>query len=174
MKTFRIETERLLITQFDENMVESVRRNSLDEDIRKFVPDEVFETIEEARDTIRFLMQCYDGNTGPFVYPVLLKNNENIGYVQAVPLEENCWEVGYSIAKNHTCHGYATEALSAFIPVIMKHLNISKIWGVCRRDNIASMKVLEKCFFVLQEKMIMNYHGNEHEVCKYLYSANVS
>jgi ribosomal-protein-alanine N-acetyltransferase len=53
-----ITTDRLLITEFHEEMAECVHLNSLDEDNRKFVPDEVFETVEEAEETIRFLMGC--------------------------------------------------------------------------------------------------------------------
>ena len=170
MNDLRIETERLIITHFDESMIESVHRNSLDKDVREFVPDEVFETINEAESTVRFLIQCYEGNTGPFVYPILLKSNENIGYVQAVPLENGEWEVGYHIAQSHTRNGYATEALLAFIPVILERLSVPNIWGVCRSDNKASLRVLEKCSFILQEKNAMNYHGAKHEVCKYLYS----
>ena len=45
MENFKIETDRLVITKFDESMIESVHLNSLDEDNRKFVPDEVFETL---------------------------------------------------------------------------------------------------------------------------------
>ena len=47
-----IETERLIITEFTLDMAESVHINSLDEDNRRFVPDEVFETIDEAKETI--------------------------------------------------------------------------------------------------------------------------
>ena len=48
MEKFFIETERLIITEFDESMIESVHENSLDEDNRRFVPDEVFETVEDG------------------------------------------------------------------------------------------------------------------------------
>lgn len=88
MNQFRIETDRLIITEFDESMAEAVHINSLDDDNRKFVPDEVFETVDVARDTILFLMDCYKGTDGPFVYPILLKSGENIGYVQAAPIDE--------------------------------------------------------------------------------------
>ena len=43
-----IETQRLIITEFQPEMAEAVHLNSLDEDTRRFVPDEVFETVEEA------------------------------------------------------------------------------------------------------------------------------
>ena len=52
----KIETERLIITEFTMDMAEAVHLNSLDEDNRRFVPDEVFETAEEAADTVGFLM----------------------------------------------------------------------------------------------------------------------
>ena len=37
----KIETERLIITEFTMDMAEAVHLNSLDEDNRRFVPDEV-------------------------------------------------------------------------------------------------------------------------------------
>ena len=59
-------------------MAETVHLNSLDEDNRKFVPDEVFETIQEAQDTINFLIECYKGTSGPFVYPISKNINEAV------------------------------------------------------------------------------------------------
>ena len=44
-----IKTQRLEITEFTLDMVEDVHLNSLDEDNRKFNPDEVFETMEDAQ-----------------------------------------------------------------------------------------------------------------------------
>lgn len=52
---FNLETERLVITEFTPDMAQAVHENSLDEDTRRFVPDEVFETVEDAADAIDFL-----------------------------------------------------------------------------------------------------------------------
>ena len=38
-----IETNRLIITKFTHDMAEAVHQNSLDEDTRRFLPEEVFE-----------------------------------------------------------------------------------------------------------------------------------
>jgi len=165
---FRIETERLVITEFDEGMAESVHENSLDDDIRRFVPDEVFETVEDARRTILSLMACYNDNDEPFVYPILLRSGENIGYVQAIPIR-NGWEIGYHVVKKHTGNGYATEAVTAFLPIIMKRLGIDRISGLCAVENTASCRVLEKCGFRLEYKGSGNYQGSAREVCRYLY-----
>ena len=121
-----IETERLTITRFTMDMATAVHLQSLDEDNRRFVPDEVFETVEEAADTVSFLMSVYDNGDGPLVYPVLLKDSTYIGYVQAVPFDDGTWEIGYHIGKSYTKNGYATEAVKAFLPVILPRLGDRK------------------------------------------------
>lgn len=163
----RIETERLIITEFDLSMAESVHRNSLDEDNRRFVPDEVFETVEEARETIEFLMSVYESGEGPLVYPVLLQKGTNVGYVQLVPFEEG-FEVGYHIGKEYTCNGYATEALKAFLHEVMAQKNLDKVYGVCLFENIASKKVLEKCGFIKEYEGPGEYQGEKRQIAKYV------
>ena len=164
----RIETERIIITKFDLSLAESVHRNSLDEDNRRFVPDEVFETVEEAKETIEFLMSVYESGEGPLVYPVLLKNGANIGYVQLVPIEEG-FEVGYHIGKEYTSRGYATEALKAFLNEIMPQKNLYRVYGICVSENIASKKVMEKCGFEKQYEGIGEYQGERREIAKYIW-----
>ena len=54
-----IKTKRLYITEFKESMAESVCLNSLDDDNRRFIPDEVFESVDEARKTLSALVSFY-------------------------------------------------------------------------------------------------------------------
>ena len=165
-----IKTERLEITEFTLDMVEAVHINSLDEDNRKFNPNEVFETMEDAQDTVEFLMSVYENGDGPLVYPVLLTDGTNIGYVQAVPMDDDKWEVGYHIAQKYVGKGYATEAVKAFLPVVMKELNITEILGICVAENIPSIKVLEKAGFVKEFEGIGNYQGEDREICRFIYT----
>ena len=96
-----IETERLIITEFTMDMAQVVQENSVDEDNKKFVPDEVWESVEEVEETLEFLIAQYGSFEGPLVYPIIVKeNNDNIGYVQLVPIEDGMWEIG--------CYGYGT------------------------------------------------------------------
>ena len=161
-------TERLIITEFSLSMAESVHINSLDEDNRKFVPDEVFETIEDAEETIKYLISVYKTDDGPLVYPVLLKDGTNIGYVQLVPMEDT-FEVGYHIAKPYTCNGYATEALKAFLDYILTCKNIKKVYGICMCENIASVKVLEKCGFTKESEGQGKYQGEIKNIVRYVF-----
>lgn len=161
----KIETERLIICEFTVDMAEDVHKNSLDDDNRRFVPDEVFETVEIAKETVEFLIGQYDSDDGPFVYPIITKKNENIGYVQLVKIQEG-WEVGYHIAKKYTSKGYATEAVKAFLPYIAEKINLEKIWGICLKDNVASAKVMEKCGFENIFVGVGIYQGEEREIIK--------
>ena len=166
---FELLTERLMITEFTPDMAQAVHENSLDEDNRRFVPDEVFETVEDAAETIDFLMSRYGGCEGPFVYPVLLKDKTNIGYVQAIPIDDGVWEIGFHIGARYTKHGYATEAVKAFLPVAMKKLGLEKMAGICLAENIASQRVMEKSGFALEFKGIDTYQGEQREICRYWY-----
>lgn len=165
----RIETERLLITEFNMAMAEDVHKNSLDEDNRRFVPDEVFVTIEEAKETIEFLMSVYESGKGPLVYPVLLQDETNIGYVQLVPIKEG-FEVGYHIGADYTGNGYATEALKAFLDYMMPGKGIDRVYGICVSENIASKRVLEKCGFQKEYEGEGKYQGENKYIVKYIYT----
>jgi RimJ/RimL family protein N-acetyltransferase len=163
----KLETERLIITEFTTDMAQAVHENSLDEDNRRFVPDEVFETVEDALETIGFLMSCYDGSEGPFVYPVLTKEDGiNLGYVQLAPLDDGIWEIGYHIAKQYTGNGYATEAVKAFLPVMAEKINASEVYGICLTENVASIHVLDKCGFEKVFSGSGEYQGETRDIYK--------
>ena len=162
-----IKTSRLTITTFSLDMAQSVYENSQDDDTRRFVPDEVYDSVEEARVAIEFLISRYESTDGPFVYPVITNNEgKNIGYVQLCKLDEGTWEIGYHIAKDFTGKGYATEAVKAFLPAMAQKLNIKEIYGICLAENLASVRVLEKCGFIQIYQGLGNYQGKEAQIIK--------
>jgi RimJ/RimL family protein N-acetyltransferase len=164
----RIETERLVITDFRSDMARAVHLGSLDEDTRRFLPDEVFETEEIAAEVIADLMDCYSGTEGPFVHPMLL-DGEYAGYVQLVPIE-NGWEIGYHTVKAHTGQGLATEAVHAFLPVMMDKLGLTQVAGICDAQNAASIRVMEKCGFTRVYEGDALYHGDMKPIVRMVYS----
>ena len=163
-----IETKRLILKRLSLDMAYDIHINSLDEDNRFFVPDEVFETVDEAREAIKYLMGQYDNNTGPKLYAIFTKDNKNIGYVQLVPIDDNEWEIGYHIAKPYTKCGYASEAVSEFITYVFKELNVNRIYGIALKDNISSIKVLEKCGFKKIFDGVGLYQGENKNIVKYM------
>ena len=148
-------------------MAQVVQENSMDDDNKKFVPDEVWETVEEAEETLEFLISQYGSFEGPLVYPIIVKETkDNIGYVQLCPIDNGKWEIGYHIAKKHTGNGYATEAVKAFLPIIAKQVNISEIYGISLAENKASLAVMRKCGFENVFTGIGLYQGKEQIIVK--------
>ena len=167
-----IETDRLLIAEFTMDMAKAVQANSVDEDNRRFVPDEVWETVEEVEETLEFLISRYGSSEGPFVYPVIVKETQdNVGYVQLCPIEDGKWEIGYHIAKEYTGKGYATEAVRAFVPVISELVGASEVYGICLEDNKASQAVMHKCGFELVFRGVGKYQNADRDIAQYIWKA---
>ena len=162
-----IETERLRITELTEDMAQDVHENSLDEDVRRFVPDEVFETPEEARETLEYLISRYGTADGPLVYAVIRREDgRNLGYVQLAQIGEGTWEIGYHIGGKYTGRGYATEAVKAFLPVMAGSLGLREVYGICLKENAASCRVLQKCGFAFQFTGTGDYQGERREIVR--------
>lgn len=161
-----MENNNIKIVKMDESMYEDVYRNSQDEDNRRFVPDEVFDSLEETKEAVDHIIASYDSVDGPFIYAVIRKeDNANIGYVQLVKIEEG-WEIGYHIAKRYTGHGYATEAVKLFLDYIKDNMDIKQVYGIALFENKASRRVLEKCGFELIYEGNGIYQGSERKIIR--------
>jgi predicted acetyltransferase len=51
--------------------------------------------------------------------------------------------VGYNVEPEHRGHGYASQALTALVPIARDH-GFDEIWITVRPDNTASCRTLEK------------------------------
>ena len=160
------QSERISIKHLDKSMCYDVWVNSLDEDNRRFVPDEVFETLEIASSVVDDLIECYQSEEGPFVYAIIRNEDKaNIGYVQLINIGIG-WEIGYHIAKRYTGNGYATEAVLLFLDYLKKNTNHKEIIGVALAANKASRKVLNKCGFIETFKGIDYYQGKKRKIIR--------
>ena len=165
-KQIIIENDRLQIVRMNQSMYYDVYKNSQDGNNRKFVPDEVFNSLEETSEVVNQIINSYDNEEGPFVYAVLRrKDNANLGYVQLIKIEEG-WEIGYHIAEIYTGNGYATEAANLFLHYIKNNTNLKQIIGIALAVNRASRRVLEKCGFELIYEGTGLYQGRKRKIIK--------
>lgn len=82
----------------------------------------------------------------------------NIGIVNIDRLHRN-GEITYFIGEDYWGKGYATEATKAMLGFAFKTLELERIQGRCMKHNIASFRVMQKCYF--------QYEGlARHEVLK--------
>lgn len=141
------ETEHLKVRKFELDDARCLYKNHLEEDVKKWIPNESYADIEEAKEAIHFYMDCVNQKRLPYVLAVELKSTgELIGDTGVNEVEENPNEVeiGYGICKKYSGNGYATELLMEMTKYIAEAFEINILYGRVLHGNIASVRVLEK------------------------------
>jgi len=142
-----IETDRLIIREFNEEDFKSIHTYASKPDVTRYLP---FGPNNEM-DTQLFLKKVMDYQ---FQNPrcdyefavVLKKNNTLIGgcgiHVTSINNKEG--SIGYCYDNEYWGKGYASESTKAIINFGFHKLNLHRIFGTCHPDNMGSAKVMEK------------------------------
>ena len=116
-----------------------------DPEVIKYTGDKAFGTLNAAR---KFLEQ-YDAYSkyGMGRWAVILKSsNEFTGWCGLKFMEElNAVDLGYRFFRKFWNQGIATESAKACVEYGFNHYGLKRIIGRAMKENIASVKVLEKC-----------------------------
>ena len=82
------------------------------------------------------------------IWMIELKDGAHIGELCFTGVsEEGVAEIGYGIVDDYQGCGYATEAVVALTKWALSQAGISRVEGEAEEDNVASIRVLEKCGF---------------------------
>lgn len=141
------ETEHLRIRKFELSDAQRLYENHLEEEVKKWIPNESYADIEETRGAINFYVDCVNGKHLPYVLAVELKETgELIGDTGVNEVEGNPEEVeiGYGICEKYSGNGYATEVVAAMTQFVVETLGVKVLYGRVMHGNAASVRVLEK------------------------------
>jgi RimJ/RimL family protein N-acetyltransferase/ubiquinone/menaquinone biosynthesis C-methylase UbiE len=145
MQNLKIETSRLALRPFTESDAATVRR---------FTENE-FETDAAALEWIHWISKTPgkrpDTNKLLIVFAIELKQTgECIGrvYIHSKPELNGEVEIGYGIAKEQRCNGYATEAAKAAVWFAFEKAGQKVLCAIVKPENIMSRRVVEKVGFV--------------------------
>lgn len=141
-----LETERLLMRKFTIEDAQLIYDLNLDPEVIRYTGDPV-KDIEHARQVLEntILPQYALYNHGRWA--VLVKPDlKFIGWcgLKARP-ERNEIDLGYRFIKEAWGKGYATEAAFACLKYGFEQLGLKRIVGRAMPQNVASLRVLEKC-----------------------------
>ena len=149
------ETERLRTRKFVPEDAFVLYKNHLGENIRKWIPNESYADIAEAKSAVNFYIDCVDNNRLPCVLAVELKDTgDMIGDVGINEVDGRSGEIeiGYVIGEAHCGQGYATELVKAMTEYIFSAFDAAAVYGRVLCGNQASVRVLEKSGYVFVEK----------------------
>ena len=141
------ETEHLRIRKFEPEDAQRLYENHLDEEMKKWFPNEIYADQEEAQEAVDFFTDCVNNRSLPYVLAVELKEtgeligDTGISEVEGKPEEA---EIGYVICRKHRGKGYAAELVKAMTEFSFSAFGISVIYGRVIHGNVASARVLEK------------------------------
>lgn len=160
--TLFFETEHLRIRRFTIEDAAALYEIHQDETIKKWMPGEHYEDLEDTIDAITFYNSCVDKGELPYVLAVELKEtgtligDTGINEVDGDPSEV---EIGYVISSEYTGKGYATEVVGGMTYFISNHFDIKTLYGRVIIGNTASVRVLQKNDYVFVEEE----HGAEDD-----------
>ena len=147
-----LRTQRLTLIAADGAMARADAQSKLATLLPATVPDAwPPEEFGDARDLFARTLEARPDLQGWLVWYVV-RTEDNVligsGGFRGKPDESGTVEVGYSLLEQFFGQGYATEAVGALIGHVFSNRETRRIVAMIRRDNPASLRVLEKNGFV--------------------------
>jgi ribosomal-protein-alanine N-acetyltransferase len=145
------ENEKLLIRELTKNDVNVIFELYSDKEAMKFRGSKPFENIDEAIIMLNKVTENIKNGT-EYRYAIIEKaSNELIGTYLITPITNiNCM-VGCSIGKNYWRLGYGIEVMT-LMSKYLQNLNYEKIIGLIKKENVPSIKLVEKMNYKLIEQ----------------------
>lgn len=149
-----LETNRLFLRPWKTEDVERLYELAKDPHVGPPCGWKPHESESESKEILRDIL------INGFTYAICLKENEQIiGNIALMPYaesryaeEKNHAEIGFWMGYSYWGMGYMTEACMCLLDYGFKVLRLEKIWAGHNLDNIASMRVQEKCGFVFHHE----------------------
>lgn len=141
--SYLFESERLRFREFNYDDADNLYQLNLDPEVIKYTGDPPFESIETAR---LFIYNYKDYKLNGFGrWAAELKTDGKfIGWSGLKQIESHTVDLGYRFLKAEWGKGYATEAAMACLNYGFEKLAMMEIIARADKENLASLKVIEK------------------------------
>lgn len=142
-----IETERLLIREWQDTDLTAYAGFMADSHVRRFFPSQL--TTEQAQALIE-RQRAMLANTGIAFLPIERKSDGAvIGHAGLLPINmplrgDPPFEIGWLLGKDYWGQGYAPEAASAWLTFAFDTIKASEIVAFTAQLNLPSQRVMEK------------------------------
>lgn len=150
-----METNRLIIRNFEFEDWKDLYEYLSDEEVVKFEPYEAVSIIDCKKEIVR------RSKSNNFKAVVLKSENKLIGniYISLIePIELMTWELGFVFNKKYWKNGYAYESSLSIISDLFQNCNAHRIIAKCNPENINSWRLLEKLNFRKEAHFVKNIY----------------
>lgn len=160
-----LKTKRLVLKPFSESSDSALGVMLRSDRIKQtyMLPD--FENEQQCMGLVRRLREL-SMDDSRFVAGIYLED-ELIGFLNDVEIQDGSIELGYVIAPEHWNRGYATETLKAVCAFLLRRGFREVITGAFA-ENAASIRVMEKAGMTRQKREdTVEYRGKAHRCVYY-------
>lgn len=149
-----LSTQRLLLRPLEMSDDEAVFSLRADKHVNKYLENYAHSSIGETREFIQRIHAGIAANESIFWVICLKDDPRLIGSICLWNLvkEEFKAEVGYVLNPVFQGRGYMQEALTKVIEYGFQEMRLQTIEAITHRNNKASIRLLEKNHFILQER----------------------
>lgn len=149
----RVETNRLVLRRPSMADADAIfARYAADAEVTKYVGWPRHQSVEETRAFLCFSESEWTRwPAGPYL--IESRTDQQLLGSTGFGFESRSVAMtGYVLARDSWGRGYATEALMAVVG-IARELKVLQLYALCHPDNAASIRVLEKCDFLLEKRL---------------------
>jgi ribosomal-protein-alanine N-acetyltransferase len=139
-------TDRLLLRKLRPDDLDRLHTINSDPEVARYMGWRASESLDESREYLDDTLERYDRHY-PAPWGIELQSASLLvgrcGF-ETWHLADSRAEVSFALARPYWGAGYATEALRAVIDYGFADVGLNRIEGQCARENVASMRVMEK------------------------------
>lgn len=149
-------TERLHLRQLEAGDVQAIFQLRSNRSVNRFLERKPAKSRMDARLFIEKVNSNFDENQG-FYWGICLKSNDQlIGTVCFFDFvgPESTAEIGYELHPSFQGKGFMAEAINSVIGFARQQMNWQKILAFPDKQNLGSIRVLEKCQFIADESYV--------------------
>lgn len=154
-----METERLIIRRYEREDAASLYE--MDHDRNSCYMDGGYEPSEKMDDEYFEKMETLVEDAGRYVI-AHKSTNEAFGLIHLMPVEDrviDTMEIGYIVNPSRCRKGYAFEAVSGMLELLLEQLHLDMVIAGAIEENVPSLNMLEKLGF--------EYEGRRHKAFWY-------
>lgn len=160
-----IQTSRLYLREMTPDDAEHLYLLNNDPEVLKYTGDEAFEDTAAARiflEDYRRYYQTYGLGRWAIIYKT---NDAFLGWCgMRYSADQNTYDIGFRLFKEHWNKGYATEAAKACLDYGFSHFKITEIIGRAMTANTGSVRVLQKIGLAFSETF--DFEGQQGVIYK--------
>ena len=165
------QTERLQLRAFTLDDLQDLFLLRTNDEVLRYL-DRPKQTFEKTAEILKSIIADAENNLN-ITWAITLKNDSkligSIGYWHTTR-EHHRAEIGYMLFPEYWNTGIVTEALHAVLKYGFDEMRLHSVEGNVNPNNLASIKVLEKCGFVREAYFKENYYHDGHYVDTAIYS----